>query len=321
MKGRTLFFQNHLQKLVLVGIIIGIMVLLTILSPTFLTTQNFTNVLLKVAVIIIIGSAANLLMLTTNFDLSVGSILAFSGIFFASLSKHGVSLPIALIATIFMASLWGAVNGFTVGKLKIVPVIATLGTQYAARGFAFLIARWEGGSNISSGLPDNFSNFGRAMLFGKVPMALIYMILVVLIFLFIEKKTVLGRYAYAIGDNKQAAELSGINVVGVLFLLYVIIGGLTGFCGAMQVSRVGLAAANIGIGLEFDVLIAIVLGGTSMLGGEGSVINMIFGALIVGLAQNGLNLTGVPFFYQQIVQGLLLIIAVFIDQYLRHRSR
>ncbi len=321
MKNMNFFYHENRQKLVLIGIIAGMMVLLAFLSPSFLTAQNMTNILLKVAVIVIIGSAANLLMLTTNFDLSVGSILAFSGIFFASLSRHGAPVFPALILTIIVAALWGGINGLTVGKLKIVPVIATLGTQYAARGMAFLIARWEGGSNISSGLPENFSDFGRAMLFDKVPTALVYMIIVFGVFLFIEKKTVLGRYAYAIGDNKHAAELSGINVALNLCVLYILVGALTGFCGAMQVSRVGLAAANIGIGLEFDVLIAIVLGGTSMLGGEGSIINMVFGALIVGLAQNGLNLMGVPFFYQQIVQGLLLLIAVFIDQYLRQHKR
>ncbi|GAK50463.1 putative ribose ABC transporter [Candidatus Moduliflexus flocculans] len=317
---KTLFAQVELQKVVLLGIIAAITILLSIVSPNFFMVSNFTNVLLQVAVIIIIASAANLLMITTNFDLSVGSVLAFSGIIHAYMCKHGIPIGWSIVITCAGGIVWGAINSLTVGVLNINPVIATMGTMYAARGFAFLIARWDGGANIMTGLPMEFVNFGRNLIFGKIPLAILFTALAIAIFMFIEKKTILGRFVYAIGGNASAAKLSGINVVGVISLLYIIIGLLSALCGVLQASRVGLAAPNVGRDLEFDVIIAIVLGGTSMLGGEGSTFGMILGALIVGLAANGLNLNGVPYFYQTVVKGLLLISAVLIDQKIRNRG-
>jgi len=308
------------QKIILLGVIAALVVGLTFLSPNFLSVRNFTNVFLQVAVIVIIASAANLLMVTGHFDLSVGSVLAFCAILHAYLSKHGLPVAASVAACCLVAALWGAINGLTVGVLRITPVIATMGTMYAARGFAFLIARWDGGANISAGLPVNFTYFGRYLIFGRLPLVIVLTLGIILAFLFIERKTVLGRYSFAIGGNRGASVLSGINVAGIVMLLYVVVGLLAGFCGVLQVSRVGSAFPNIAEGLEFDVVVAIVLGGTSMLGGEGSTLGMILGALIVGLAANGLNLMNVPYFYQEISKGLLLIIALFVDKTVRNRG-
>ena len=317
---KTLVAQLELQKLALLGIIAVIMMILSSVSPNFFMASNFTNVLLQVAVIIIIASAANLLMITANFDLSVGSVLAFSGIIHAYLCKHGIPIGWSIVLTCGLGIAWGAVNSLTVGVLNINPVIATMGTMYAARGLAFLIARWDGGANIMTGLPMEFVNFGRNLILGKIPLAILFMLIVIAVFLFIEKKTVLGRFVYAIGGNPSAAKLSGINVAGVISLLYLLVGLLAALSGVLQASRVGLAAPNVGRDLEFDVIIAIVLGGTSMLGGEGSTFGMVLGGLIVGLAANGLNLLNVPYFYQTLVKGLLLIGAVLIDQKIRNRG-
>lgn len=319
-RTQALLYRLDRQKMVLIGIILAIVVVLTFLSPNFLKVRNFTNVFLQVAVIVIICSAANLLMITGHFDLSVGSVLAFCAILHAYLSKHGLPVELSIVVTCAAAVVWGALNSLTVGVLRITPVIATMGTMYAARGFAFLIARWDGGANISTGLPVNFTSFGRFLLPGGMPLVIVLMVVAIAVFWFIEKKTVLGRYTYAIGGNRSAAALSGINVVGIVSVLYIIVGLLAGFCGVLQVSRVGSAFPNIAEGLEFDVVVAIVLGGTSMLGGEGSTFGMILGALIVGLAANGLNILGVPYFYQEISKGVLLIIALLLDQLLRQRS-
>ncbi len=305
------------QKSILVGIIVAIVIALTFLSPNFLSVRNFTNVLLQVAVIVIIASVANLLMITGNFDLSVGSVLAFSGIMHAYLCKHGMPIEWSIITTCVLAMAWGGINALTVGVLKINPVIATLGTLYAARGMAFLVARWDGGANIMTGLPVEFVKFGRELVFGRIPLAIVIMVIAVAVFVFIEKKTKLGRYAFAIGGNLNAAKHSGINVVGVLAVLYVITGLFAGLSGILQTSRVGLAAPTVAKGLEFDVVVAIILGGTSMLGGEGSTLGMLLGALVVGFSANGLNLLGVPFFYQKITYGLILIFSVVMDRKIR----
>ena len=161
MNIKTNFYKLETQKLVLIGIIVAIMIVLSILSPNFFMARNFTNVLLQVAVSIIIASAANLLMITANLDLSVGSVLAFSGIMHAYMSKHGIPIGWSIVITCGLGMAWGAINGLTVGVLKINPVIATLGMQYSARGLAFLVARWDGGANIMTGLPMEFVNFGR----------------------------------------------------------------------------------------------------------------------------------------------------------------
>lgn len=314
------FHFIDLQKIVLLGVIAALGIALTILSPQFLQVRNFTNLFLQVAVIVIIASAANLLMITGHFDLSVGSVLAFCAILHAFLTKHGLPIGASVAVSCIAAILWGGINALTVGVLKITPVIATMGTMYAARGFAFLIARWDGGANISAGLPTNFTSFGRAMVFGQIPLVIILMAVAIAAFWFVERKTVLGRYSFAIGGNRSASALSGINVVGIISVLYIMVGLLAGFSGVLQVSRVGSAFPNIAEGLEFDVVVAIVLGGTSMMGGEGSTFGMVLGALIVGLAANGLNLLSVPYFYQEISKGLLLVVALFVDKVIRNRG-
>jgi ribose transport system permease protein len=309
------------QKLVLVSVILAITLAMSFLSTKFLNIENFVNILLQIAPLIIVAAAANLLMITGNFDLSVGSVFAFSAIMHAYLTKNLLPIPASIVVTCVLAILWGLANGAIVGILKVNPFIATMGTMYAARGFAYLIARWDGGANISAGLPPDFSDFGRANVFGVVPIIIIFMFIVIAAMVFIEKKTILGRYSYSIGCNKSASELSGINVPRILIVIYMIVGLLAGLCGIIQVSRVGSAYPNIGTGMEFDVLLAIYLGGASMYGGEGSTFGMILGAFIVGLVANGLNLLNVPYFYQEVTKGMLLIIAVFADQLLKKRSR
>jgi ribose/xylose/arabinose/galactoside ABC-type transport system permease subunit len=308
------------QKTVLVSVILVITLVMSILSSKFFDIDNFVNILLQIAPLIIVASAANLLMITGNFDLSVGSVFAFCAIMHAYMTKNVLPIEWSILLCCILGILWGASNGIMVAVLNVNPFIATMGSMYAARGFAYLIARWDGGANISAGLPPDFSDFGRTNVFGVIPIIIIFMIIVVAIFIFIEKKTVLGRYSYSIGCNKSASKLSGINVPSVLIIIYMIVGLLAGLCGVIQVSRVGSAYPNIGTGMEFDVLLAIFLGGTSMLGGEGSTFGMILGAFIVGLVANGLNLLNVPYFYQEVTKGALLIIAVFAGQMLRKRK-
>jgi ribose transport system permease protein len=312
--------QLDKQKMVLLSILVVIVVTMSFLSPKFLQIGNFQNILLQLAPLIIIASAANLLMITGNFDLSIGSVLAFSAIMHAYMSKAGVPIWLSIVICCALAVLWGISNGIMVGYLNVNPVIATMGTMYAARGLAYLIARWDGGANISAGLPSDFSDFGRANLFGVLPIIIVFMLVTVAIFIILEKKTVLGRFSFAIGGNRKASTLSGIKVPNMTIILYSLVALLAGFCGTVQVSRVGSGFPNIAEGMEFDVVVAIVLGGTSMLGGSGSTVGMIIGALIVGTAANGLNLLNVPYFYQTITKGLLLIIAVFADQTIRRRG-
>ncbi len=306
------------KSVLLFGILVLVMVISSILTPKFLTVTNIMNVIMQVSMIMLVGSAATLLMISGNFDLSVGMVLALSGVMHAFMSKNGIPTNVSIILVILIGAGLGLLNGVMVAHLKITPVIATLGMMYVARGLAFIVAWIDGGANVTTGLPRDFEALGRTMV-GPVPSYLLIFFVIIAIFYFIFAKTNLRKYAFAIGGNRTAAVLSGINAKAVVLVLYVFVGSLAAFAGVTVASRVGSGAPNVGTGFEFDVIVAIVLGGTSIYGGEGSFLGMIIGALIVGFVGNALNLLSVPFFYQPIVKGLILIGAVLLIRKLEEK--
>ncbi|OHD74590.1 MAG: hypothetical protein A2V99_15715 [Spirochaetes bacterium RBG_16_67_19] len=313
-RGATL----DIQLLILVGILVLVMAVSTALTPRFLSYVNMINVLMQVAMIMLTGSAAVLLMIAGAFDLSVGMVLALTGVMYAFMSKNGIPTPLALVLSILIGSGFGLANGALVVGLKITPVIATLGTMYVAQGLAFIVAWIDGGANVTTGLPRDFEVFGRTMV-GPIPLFLLIVFALILIFYFLFAKTNLRKYAFAIGGNQTAARLSGLKVGGVVLALYVLVGTLTGFAGMTLASRMGSGSPKVGTGFEFDVIVAIVLGGTSIYGGEGSFLGMILGALIIGFVGNTLNLLNVMFFYQTVLKGLILVGAVLLMRQLRSR--
>ncbi len=307
--------SSFLQKMVIVGVLLLIVIALSFLSKSFLTLTNFNNVTRQVAFVVITGCAVTPLMISGNFDLSIGSVLGLTGMLSALFVTLSIPLWFSIILSTLVGSAIGLLNGLMVVKLRIPSIIATLGTMYAARGLALVIS---GGTSIHMGLGKNFTLLGRGYL-GGIPIIFIIMFLTIFLFYFIESKTILGRYAYAIGGNKRAALLSGINVGSIIILLYFLVGTLTGFSGTLMASRLGVGQAMVGSGFEFDVIVAVVLGGTSIEGGEGSIFGMLIGAFIVGFIANGLNLMGIHSFYQSIVKGIVLVGAVLLDQKLKGR--
>ena len=307
--------RSNYQKLVIVGVLLLIMAVLTVLSRDFLTVTNVTNVLRQVSTTVIAGSAVTLLMISGNFDLSIGSILAIAGTMNAIFVTRGMPIPLAILLCVLIGLVVGVINGALVVLLEVPSFIATLGTMYAVRGAAWVIT---GGNSISRGLTKAFTVLGRGYI-GPVPISIIITAVVFAVFYFIQKKTLLGKYAYAIGGNRRTALLSGIGVKRIGVVLYVLVGGLAAFAGTMLSSRLGVGNASVGDGFEFDVVVAVILGGTSLDGGEGSVFGTLIGALIVGFIANGLNLLGVHSFYQDIVKGVVLVGAVFLDRFLKKR--
>ena len=307
--------RSNYQKLVIVGVLLLIMAVLTALSRDFLTVTNVTNVLRQVSTTVIAGSAVTLLMISGNFDLSIGSILAIAGTMNAIFVTRSMPIPLAILLCVLIGLAVGLINGALVVLLEVPSFIATLGTMYAVRGAAWVIT---GGNSISRGLTKSFTVLGRGYI-GPVPISIIITAVVFAVFYFIQKKTLLGKYAYAIGGNRRTALLSGIGVKRIGVVLYVLVGGLAAFAGTMLSSRLGVGNASVGDGFEFDVVVAVILGGTSLDGGEGSVFGTLIGALIVGFIANGLNLLGVHSFYQDIVKGVVLVGAVFLDRFLKKR--
>jgi ribose/xylose/arabinose/galactoside ABC-type transport system permease subunit len=314
--------RPDLQKFVMVGILLLVGGAFSIATPKFLTFVNLENVFMQVALILLTGSAATLLMISGNFDLSVGSVVAITGVMHALMSKYGVPTLASIVLAAIIGGICGLVNGTLVTRLKITPVIATLGMMYVARGAAFLVARADGGANIASGLPSNFQALGRAMIgLGPIhiPLPLILVAIVLAIFIVIQTRTRFGRHAFAIGGNERCAVLSGVKVASVVTILYAATGFLTGLSGAILVSRIGTGVPRIGNGFEFDVIVAMVLGGTSIYGGEGSVLGTILGALIVGFVANGLNLLDVQAFYQTVIKGFILVGAILLDRKIKEK--
>lgn len=305
------------QGIIIAAILVVIMIVLSIMSPDFLTYKNMMNVVRQVAMVVIAGSAVTLLMIAGNMDLSVGSIIAFSGVMCAKAAVAGAPMIVAILVGMAFGGLIGLINGLVVVKLKITPVIATLGTMYAASGLAYIVCD---GVAVTSGIPSSFKVLGTGYV-GPFPIPLLLTVVVVAIFVFVQKKTVAGKYAVAIGGNQTAARLSGLNVGGYTILYFVLSGLLTGLAACVMASRLGVGQPNTGDGFEFDVIVAVVLGGTSLAGGKGSVIGMVVGAFIVGFLSNGLNLMGVQSFWQSVFKGIVLVAAVVLDRVLKEKVK
>jgi ribose/xylose/arabinose/galactoside ABC-type transport system permease subunit len=305
------------QQFALLGILLVFCVVFTITTRSFSSLDNISDLIRQGAFVIITGAGVTLLMISGNIDLSVGSVVALASVVFAFACKAGIPTPLAAVLGCLSGTAIGCINALTVVRLKVTPFIATLGTMYAVRGFGFIITDAR---TVREGLPRDISFLDTAHL-GPVPLALFILLAVVALFYVIEKRSLLGKYSFAIGGNRMAAVLSGINADAVAVRLYVIVGLLAGLSGVMIGSRLAVGDPNVGVGFEFDVIIAVVLGGTALSGGVGSVLGMVVGALIVEVIGNGLNLLNVLSFWQSIIKGILLVLAVVLNQGLAAAGR
>jgi ribose/xylose/arabinose/galactoside ABC-type transport system permease subunit len=277
---------------------------------SFFQLDNYFNMLKQTAMIIIVASAATILMMTGNFDLSAGSAVAFTGCVYALLIKNGAGLLPAGIAAVVVGIIIGMTNGMMVTKLGFPPFIATLCMMYISRGIALILAN---GATIRDNMPPSIGNLASKSLLG-VPIFVLFIIVALAVFIFIQKRTLLGKYALAIGGNKNAAFFSGINTAAIVAALYIIVGGLAGFAGVMSASRLSAGDPRGMVGFEFDVILAVILGGTSLSGGKGSVIGTFFGALVVASLGNGLDMLNVLSFWQSILKGIIFVLAIVLNE-------
>jgi len=306
-------FQSTIALLILC-------IALSLLSDKFLTVDNGWNVLRQISVNICISVGMTLVVLTAGIDLSVGSILAFSGAVAAGLLKSGISFPEndlfigftllgTVLAGLITGSFLGFFNGWVITKFKVPPFVATLAMLTVARGFTML---WTKGYPISS-LGTDFAYIGTGWFLG-IPILVWIAVVVVIAAMIISNKTALGRYIYAIGGNENAAKLSGININKVKIIVYTLAGALAAIGGIMVTSRLDSAQPNAGMSYELDAIAAVVIGGTSLSGGRGTIIGTVLGAIIIGVLNNGLVLLDVSPFWQQVVKGMVILLAVMIDK-------
>ncbi|GEK90766.1 ABC transporter permease [Alkalibacterium kapii] len=288
--------------------LIGLFIVLSFSSPYFFTLSNLTTLLRQVAVVGIITVSMTMVILTGGIDLSVGSMLGLCAVILAQLMVWGVNMFLAIGITLIVGMLLGLFNGFLINEIKISPLISTLGTLTIYSGLTYIIT---GGKGIF-GFPDSFSFIGQGYLLG-IPVPIIILVAVFAFGFFVLNNTRYGRYLYGIGANEKASVLSGVDVKKVKYIAYITSGLLSSLASVVMLSRVNSALPNLGEGLEFDVVTAVVLGGISVNGGEGRLQGVVIGLLIIAVLSNGMILLGVGNYFQTVVKGLVLLIAVGID--------
>lgn len=300
-----------LQKIApFIGLIL-IIVIITALNPGFLSVSNLMNVLRQVSINALIAFGMTFVILTGGIDLSVGATLALTGAVTAGMMASGIDPIFAMLLGLLLGAVLGAINGFIIAKGKVAPFIATLATMTIYRGLTLV---YTDGRPIS-GLGDSltFQMLGKGYFLG-IPVPVVTMIISFGILYFILKKTTFGRRVYAVGGNEEASILSGINADRIKIYVYSLLGLLAALASLILTSRLNSAQPTAGEMFELDAIAAVVLGGTSLTGGRGWIVGTLIGALIIGVLNNGLNLIGVPSFFQQVVKGAVILLAVLLDR-------
>jgi Predicted ABC-type sugar transport system, permease component len=299
-----------MQSVGILPVLILIFIGFSLMTPNFATESNIMNIVRQSSINTVLAAGMTFVIITGGIDLSVGSILGATAVMsmVTSLSPELglLSIPVALMGGLLM----GTLNGVMVAYIGLPPFIATLGTYTALRGAAYLLA---GGTTVINN-NITFEWIGNSYL-GPIPWLVVIGFVVIAICWFILRKTTLGMHVYAVGGNANAARLTGIKVGMVLTFVYALSGLLAGLGGIMSASRLYSANGNLGVGYELDAIAAVVLGGTSLSGGIGSITGTLIGALIIAAMNNGMTLMGVSYFWQLVIKGCVIIIAVLIDKY------
>lgn len=307
---------NSAEAGALIAVIV-LSLLLSLVSPQFLNIQNLTFVARGFSFIAIASLGAALVIITGGIDLSVGSIMGLAGVVSAFLSSHNSGTFLALMGGIFVGVIVGFINGVLVAKAKLAPFIVTLGMLSICRGLVYVVS----GGWPMQGLTDSILFLGQGFFLG-IPMPVIIMLLFLVMMQVVLRHSSFGWYIYSIGGNEDATRLSGISVDKIKILVYVISGTMAAISGVLLTARLGVGETTAGNGYELNVIAALVLGGVSLTGGKGSAISALFGAALMGILRNGLVLLGVSSFWQQIVIGVVIILAVLLDQIrLTHSSK
>jgi len=299
-------FYGLIQTL---GVFLVIVIIMSIFLPNFLTLTNLANLLKQLSVNLVVAAGMSFIILTGEFDISVGSVLALTAVIAAKLIHVTGMLPfVACLISLTVGIGFGLINGIIVTKGKIPSFIGTLGTMMIARSLAFIITQ----GRVLSDFPNTIKILGQGTIKG-FPVVFILVIVVYAIGYLVLKKTAFGKKVYAVGSDKRVAMLSGINTDKVKIQSFIVVGFLASLGGVMLLSRLAAIQADTGRGLEFDIIAAVVIGGTSLYGGEGNILQTVIGVLIIGLIRNFMNLAHIDIFWQDFATGSIIIIAVLLD--------
>jgi len=306
-KIKEMGFAGIYSKYGTILIFIGIVIIASLVSPTFLTLMNLTNVLRQVVVVSLLAFGVTFIIILGQIDVSLGSVVALTGTLAASVMSITGNLLLAILAGILVGVIVGVVNGFVITRYNIPAFIMTLAMTTIARGVILLYTEGIPVSNLG-----NFKVIGQGSI-GPIPISIIIFVLMMAISWTLLNKTKFGRHVYAVGGNAKAAWASGIDTKKVIRRAFVYNGILTAIAGIVLMSRINSGQPAGGLGLEFDAITAVVVGGTSLMGGTGTIVGTMIGALIIGVINNLLNLLNVSSYWQQIVKGLIIAVAVILD--------
>jgi len=301
LRGSTIFYP-------LVGLIV-VSVLMAFAGEAFLSADNFANIARQISVIAIIAVGMTFVILSGGIDLSVGAVMALTGTIAAGLMAGGLNPALAFLAAMLIGIGFGALNGALIAYAGMPSIIVTLATMGIARGLALI---YSGGYPID-GLPQWVSVFGSGAVAG-LPVAALITVALYLVAWTILARTAFGRHVYAIGGNEVATRLSGIRVGRDKLAIYTISGATSALAGFVMTSRLMSGQPNAGVGFELDAIAAVVLGGTAIIGGRGSVIGTLIGALLLGVLNNGLNMIGVDPYVQNVIKGVIILLAIYIGR-------
>ena len=305
--------MKYMSELTTVIALIILMAVITIINSNFLTANNLLNLLLQVTSNALIAFGMTFVILTGGIDLSVGSILALSSALTAGLLGSGMPVTLAILISLILGCILGMMNGLLISYGKLAPFIVTLATMTIFRGATLV---YTNGNPITKGLSDTFlfQFLGQGYIVG-IPFPVIIMFIVFIVLDVLRNKTAFGKSVYAIGGNEKAAYISGVKLNKVKIIIYSISGIMASISGLIITSRLSSAQPTAGASYEMDAIAAVVLGGTSLSGGKGRILGTLIGALIIGVLNNGLNIIGVSAFWQQVVKGVVILIAVLIDRF------
>ncbi|MCB1500032.1 MAG: ABC transporter permease [Bauldia sp.] len=312
---RFIVERSRDSSLGLLAILLLLAVILSFVSPYFLTATNLLNIGRGIAIVGIVAVGETIVIIAGGFDLSVGSTMAAAGMAAAWLIGLGIPLPVAFAAAIAIGIAVGLANGAIISYGRINPLIATLATLAIVRGLSYVIS---GGRELVVSDPA-FQAFGVGSVAG-IPYIVILLVATFALFAWLMPRTRFGRYAYAIGSSAKAAQRAGVPVKQWRIAYYVTSGALAALAGLVFVARTGNAQPSAALGIELDVITAVILGGTSLSGGRGRIWGTFVGLLLLGVVNNGLILAGVPAFWQQVVKGVILLLAVLYDEIRRNRA-
>lgn len=309
-KTKKKFSLKSISNGATIGVLLILIIAVSLATPIFLTPNNIVNVLQQVTINAIVALGMTVVILTGGVDLSVGSVIGFSGATMATLmGNHGWGFIPTLLVGLAIGVVIGAFNGLCVAKFKMQPMIATLVTMQIGRGLTYLVCQ---GRTIS-GFTQTFKFVGTYKIGGFLPVQIILMVGLYVLMFYILKYRKVGRFIYSIGGNEEATRLSGVNVVKYKIIAYTIGGLMSAIAAFVLCGKLGSATANAGDKYEMDAIASSVVGGISLLGGFGSVWGTLMGAAIIGIIQNGMNLLSISTYLQQVVTGCVVFIAVFVD--------